>query len=291
MPLSKRILNKQQQLATEAEAGVGAQVNSGSVPAEAKHESDSGNRFCGPGLFIFNAFFNLPILGKKSANDGAKSPSSGNKTVTISQFCSCPISSSHKMNATPNRTDYRMKERTSTINEDPSSHEDHPNQNASGSLPKPDSTNAVAASTKPTRGVLTKNSSFAMRTLTTRLSGFFRKFSTSSAVSGAPGGLTAETSDAGPDVCSTCHRLVKRPFTDKTPAGADTERGNKKPSHGDENDDDDTDQSKEEEVDFTSNILVGDLGNLTSILKKPSAFRQLSLDDDESNLSNMLPVN
>lgn len=160
-----------------------------------------------------------------------------------------------------------MKERTSTINEDPSSHDEHPNQTG---LPKLDSNTTMAAVAvnnngaiimKPhQRAVLTKNSSFAMRTLTTRLSGFFRKFSTSSSVSGGNGGGpssgTADPSDG--DVCSMCHRFVKRGLNDKTGgalagslgimSGAEHAAGKKKQKRrGDEDDENDEDDGEGEE--------------------------------------------
>lgn len=217
-----------------------------------------------------------------------------------------------------------MKERTSTINEDPSSHEEHPNQ---AGLPKTDSNSAMAnnsggggtmangtGANKPNRAVLTKNSSFAMRTLTTRLSGFFRKFSTSTSGNGPSSGLSTDASDNGLDVCAMCHRLVKRGLNDKTGSaggggalgtsgggenGSGSGGGGKKKRRrgdaakdgsaitaDDEDDDGDVETNEDEEVDFTSNILVGDLGNLTSILKKPSAFhRHSSYEDDDSHLN------
>lgn len=48
----------------------------------------------------------------------------------------------------------------------------------------------------------------------------------------------------------------------------------------DENDDDDDDDEENHDTDFTSKILLGDLGNLPSILKKPpSKFSQDSSED------------
>lgn len=240
-----------------------------------------------------NEKINYNIKDKRPGNDGAKSAPGMNKTVTISQYCSCsvsptPSSGGGKMGPLLNRIEYRMKERTSTINEDPSSHEEHP----SNQLPKPESSTTVTTGSitpgksHAQRAVLTKNPSFAMRSLTTRLSGFFRKFSISSSVSGVS---QTDVSEAGSDVCPVCHLLVRRPLTDKSVglngAGLAVASGGKKAKRDDgEVVDDDT--IAEEEVDFTSNILVGELGNLTSIqsiLKKPSAFRQISLDDDDSN--------
>ena len=259
---------------------------------------------------------------KKGGKKGENSKS-GNKTVTISQYCSCPktttsssaaatantTTTSTTSTATPQaiqRIEYRMKERTSTINEDPSSHDDHPNQGASAtangggqvttptqsSMSKPESINAgissVAGGGTATKqhGVLTKNSSFGMSRLTTRLGVFFRKFSTSTSSSstGTASSAGAGGSDSDNDVCPTCHRLRRSPTAaiDRQPGEKSSASGDRsaKRNRTEDGDEDDDGAEPEEEVDFTSNILVGDLSNLTSILKKPSAtFRQSSLDE------------
>lgn len=198
-----------------------------------------------------------------------------------------------------------MKERTtSTINEDPSS-----STHDEIKSPPPSAT-VVVAEQKSTaagnnRGVLTKNPSFAMRSLTTRLSGFFRKFSTSVASNMPPTPTAASSSGGGGggdggggDVCPLCHRAVRPPAesasgpVDSLATGRRAARRRVRRDGGggaeetvDEEDDelgDDDDDAATvvEEVDFTSNILVGDLGNLTSILKKPTPFRHTSQELD-----------
>lgn len=123
-----------------------------------------------------------------------------------------------------------------------------------------------------------------MRTLTTRLSGFFRKFSTVGSGRGAPGGGGGDESGAlvtgdTLDVCVTCHKPVKKNSGGVGGGGLVNinEKGAVKPS----NRVDEENGGENVEEDFTSNVLVGDLGNLASILKKPS--RQISFEDAANN--------
>lgn len=289
VPLSKRILNKQQQQQKQEELGAKEKIKS----------ADANPTVTSTSL----------VKATKVANAEAAEKSTPSKTVTIAgkcvDYCQCPklqtqlsqpFVPSYRIEA------YRMKERNSTINEDPSSLEDNANANvqiqksATGSKQQ-QLTDQLSTSienkldAQPQRGVLTKNPSMGnsgLKTFTTRLSGFFRKFS----IANASTALSNQLSDSKPDslansdnetICTTCNRKVKKV------AGSSPLHGH---DEGDEENSTAAAKSSENPKDFTSSLLVGDPA---SILKKPtddliantSGEKQPMLEDVEESMDEL----
>lgn len=167
------------------------------------------------------------VSKEKTCNSNTKTIKNNLKT----QYCTCANSApaiklKSQTSSASYRINYKLKDRNSTITEDPQSIEDSVNvsptlnsstNNTATNTPTNETPSPNKTSPKPIlRSQLSKNSNVSFgnsgfRTMAHRLSGFFRKFSIASASTNINSSSTSPNDsekNSGP-ICTNCNRSIK----------------------------------------------------------------------------------